>query len=403
MSTIELAILGGDPEFAEPLHVGRPNVGDPERFLARVRAILDSAWLTNDGAFVREFEERIAALVGTRNCVAMSNGTVALEIASRALGLVDEVIVPAFTFVATAHALMWQGVRPVFCDIDRQSHHIDPESVEALVNHRTSGIIGVHLWGRPCDVDSLSDIAKRHGLALMFDACHALYVDRSGRRVGTFGACEVFSFHATKFLNTLEGGAVVTDDDQLADKLRFMRNFGFSGEDRVAHLGTNGKMNEISAAMGLTLLEDIDTIVAANEASYHAYAAAIEPIPGLSLLDYPDDGHYNYQHVVMMVDEPTAGLSRDDLVAVLRAENVLARRYFYPGCHRMKPYSAMHEYAHVHLPVTDEVAARVVVMPTGPQLTEGGIASIGAILERAVLMEAETPLAARGVLSRTRD
>ena len=402
MSATELAILGGEAHFAEPLHVGRPNIGDADSFLRRVGRIMESGWLTNDGESVREIpEERIAELVGTRHCVAMSNGTVALEIASRALGLVDEVIVPAFTFVATAHALMWQGIRPVFCDIDPDTHHIDPGAIEALVNHRTSGILGVHLWGQPCAVDALTEIAKRHGLSLMFDACHALDVERGGRRVGNFGACEVFSFHATKFVNTLEGGAVVTNDSQLADKLRFMRNFGFSGEDCVAHLGTNGKMNEISAAMGLTLLEGIDDLIAVNRANYQAYRAAIEGIPGLSLMEYPADGRYNYQHVVMMVDEETAGLCRDDVVAVLRAENVLARRYFYPGCHRMKPYSAMHEYAHVRLPVTDDVAGRVVVLPTGPQLTEDDIASIGAILCRAVetKLRSGLPELARGVLA----
>jgi dTDP-4-amino-4,6-dideoxygalactose transaminase len=384
MSASELAILGGEPEFAEPLHVGRPNVGDIDRFFARVRRILDAGWLTNDGPCVREFEQRIADLAGVRHCVAMSSGTAALEIASRALGLVDEVILPAFTFVATAHALMWQGIRPVFCDIDPSSHQIDPGALEVLINHRTSGILGVHLWGQPCDVDALTEIAKRHGMPIMFDACHALGVERHGRRVGGSGACEVFSFHATKILNTLEGGAVVTNDSQLAEKLRFMRNFGFSGEDCVAHLGTNGKMNEISAAMGLTLLEELDDLVGINEANYHAYARAIESVPGLTLMEYPSDGQYNYQHVVMMVDEDEAGLARDDVVDVLRAENVLARRYFYPGCHRMKPYAAMHEYASVNLPVTDDVAARVVVLPTGPQLTEDGISRIGGLLRRAL-------------------
>jgi dTDP-4-amino-4,6-dideoxygalactose transaminase len=384
MSATELAILGGEPEFAEPLHVGRPNVGDTDKFLARVREVLDRRWLTNDGPYVREFEQRIAELTGVRHCVAMSNGTVALEIAGRALGLIDEVILPAFTFIATAHALMWQGIRPVFCDIDPRTHQIDPEAIEALINHRTSGILGVHLWGQPCDVDALTEIANRHGLPLMFDACHALGVETHGRRVGGYGACEIFSFHATKFLNTLEGGAVVTNDSQLAEKLRFMRNFGFSGEDRVAHLGTNGKMNEISAAMGLTLLEELDALIAINEASYRAYAREIESVPGLHVMEYPAGGRYNYQHVVMMVDEDEAGLVRDDVVAVLRAENVLARRYFYPGCHRMKPYAAMHEYASINLPVTDDIAARVIVMPTGPQLTDDSISLIGAILRRAV-------------------
>ncbi len=383
MSTAELAILGGEPEFAEPLHVGRPNLGDTGKFLERVRGILDAAWLTNDGRCVREFEERIADLAHVEHCIAMSSGTAALEIASRALGFSEEVIIPAFTFVATAHALMWQGVRPVFCDITPDIHHIDPAAIEPLITHRTTGIIGVHLWGQPCDAAALTQVAKRHGLKLMFDAAHALGVERDGRHVGALGDCEVFSFHATKFLNTLEGGAVVTNDDQLAEKLRFMRNFGFSGEDCVAHLGTNGKMNEISAAMGLTLLDQYDDLISANKTTYQAFADELPSVPGLHVIQYPDDGRYNYQHVVAMVDEAESGLSRDRIVAVLRAENVLARRYFYPGCHRMKPYAAMHEYAGLHLPVTDDVAGRVIVFPAGPQLAPADVGRIGAILRKA--------------------
>ncbi len=379
----DLAILGGDPWFPQPLAVGRPNVGNIDRFLGRVRDILDRRWLTNDGPYVQEFESRIADLAGTRYCVAMSSGTVALEIASRALGLLEEVIMPAFTFIATAHALMWQGTRPVFCDIEPQTHHIDPSAIEVLITHRTSGIMAVHLWGRTCDVDALAEIANRHGLPLMFDACHALGVSRLARRVGTFGACEVFSFHATKYVNTLEGGAVVTDDAELAEKLRYMRNFGFCGEDCVAHLGTNGKMNEMAAAMGLTLLEERDELVAVNKANHEAYLREIDGVCGLQVMRFPSDGDYNYQHVVAMIDEGEAGLKRDHVVGVLRAENVLARRYFYPGCHRMKPYSAMHEYAGVRLPVTDDVAARVIVLPTGPQLHDEGIARIGTILRLA--------------------
>ena len=384
MSITTLAVHGGVPEFDEPLHVGRPNTGDPGRFLERVRQVLESSWLTNDGPFVREFEERIADLAGTRHCVAMCNGTIALEIAARALGLVEEVVVPSFTFIGSAHALLWQGVRPVFCDIDPVTHHVDPTAVEAAITHRTSGILAVHLWGRVCDVEAIEAIAARHGIAVYYDACHALGVERRGRKVGGFGACEVFSFHATKFLNTLEGGAVCTDDTQLAEKMRFMRNFGFSGEDCVTHLGTNGKMNEISAAMGLTLLEEMDHVVAVNEACQRDYAQELAGVPGLELMPYPEDGRYNYQYAVVEVDEEQTGVGRDEVVEVLRAENVLARRYFRPGCHRMKPYSAMHEYAGLSLPATDAVCRRVIVLPTGPQLAEDGARRVAALLRAAV-------------------
>ncbi|MBV9268734.1 MAG: aminotransferase class I/II-fold pyridoxal phosphate-dependent enzyme, partial [Acidobacteriaceae bacterium] len=254
----ELAILGGKPAFDAPLHVGRPNIGDRERLLARINDMLDRRWLSNNGPFVNEFEEKLKSYLGVRHCIPMCNGTVALEIAIRALGLKGEVIVPSFTFIATAHALQWQEITPVFCDLDPRTHTIDPAQVQRLITPRTTGIIGVHVWGKVCDVESLCEIARRRKLALMFDASHALGCSWRGTMVGNFGSAEVFSFHATKFLNTFEGGAIATNDDELAAKIRLMKNFGFRGYDNVEYIGTNGKMTEISAAMGLTGLESLD-------------------------------------------------------------------------------------------------------------------------------------------------
>ena len=226
----------------EVLHVGRPNIGDRDALLARINGMLDRRWLTNDGPLVKEFEQRIADFVGVRHCITMCNATVALEIASRALGFSGEVIVPSFTFVATAHALQWQGITPVFTDIDPRTHNIDTSSIERLITERTTGIIGVHVWGRPCDTTGIADVASRHGLKVLYDAAHAFGCSHDGRMIGGFGGCEVFSFHATKFINSFEGGAVVTNDDALAAKLRLMRNFGFKGLDNVEYPGVNGKM-----------------------------------------------------------------------------------------------------------------------------------------------------------------
>ena len=333
-----LAVFGGGPRFAEKLHVGRPNVGDKERLMQRISDVVDSRWLTNDGPYAREFEERIAELVGVRHCVATCNATIGLEVAAQAAGLSGEVIVPSLTFVATAHALRWIGLKPVFCDVDPLTHNIDPERVEEKVSPHTTAMLGVHLWGRPCDVEALEEISTRHGLKLMFDAAHAFGCSRGGRMVGGFGDAEVFSFHATKFFNTLEGGAIVTNDDGLAEKARLMKNFGFSGYDQVTELGVNGKMNEFSAAMGLTSLESLDEFVAVNRRNYEHYRDSLRDVPGIRLADYDEGESNNYQYVVLEVDEEEAGIRRDDLVEVLWAENVVARRYFYPGCHRMEPY-----------------------------------------------------------------
>ena len=388
-----LAILGGPPAFPEPLHVGRPNIGDRDRFLARVNEMLERRWFTNNGPLVLEFEQKLADVIGVKHCVAMCNATIALEIAIRALGLKGEVIMPAYTFVATAHALQWQEITPVFADIDPRTHNIDPASIERLVTPRTTGIIGVHVWGRPCDTAALDVIATRHGLTLMYDAAHAFGCSHAGRMIGGFGACEVLSFHATKFLNSFEGGAVVTNDDQLAAALRLMRNFGFRGYDRVIYLGTNGKLTEICAAMGLTSLEAMDEIVATNKRNCDEYRRGLTGLPGVTLISHDSAERHNYQYVVAEISPGAAPLTRDELVAVLHAENVLARKYFWPGCHRMEPYRALQPNAALLLPETERLASRIVVLPTGQAVTVEAIRTICEIV-RAALAEPEAVRAA---------
>ena len=383
-SASDLAILGGTPAFVEPLHVGRPNIGDREKLIARINDLLDRRWLTNDGPYVREFEQAVATRLGVRHCVAMSNGTVALEIAIRGLGLSGEVIVPSYTFVATAHALQWQEITPVFCDIDPVSHTIDPRQVERLITPRTTGIIGVHLWGRPCDTTALEDVARRRNLTLMYDASHAFGCSHDGRMIGSFGRAEVFSFHATKMLNTFEGGAIVTNDDSLAGRVKLMRNFGFAGFDNVIYLGTNGKMNEVSAAMGLTGLESTDDFIAVNRRNYRRYVEELQDVPGVRIFRHDESEKRNFQYVVAEVDESESGCSRDLLIQVLHAENVIARRYFYPGCHRMEPYRSYFPHAGLLLPETERVAARVMVLPTGTAVSPDDAATICAIIRSAV-------------------
>lgn len=361
----DLAVCGGATAFAASLHVGRPNLGDRSRFLERVNDMLDRGWLSNSGPYEREFEARVADAVGVKHCVAMCNGTIALEIATRAAELKGEVIVPSYTFVATAHALQWQEITPVFCDIQPGGYNIDPARVEEMITPRTSGIIGVHVWGKPCDVEALTEIASRHGLTLMFDAAHAFGCSYKGRMIGGFGLAEVLSFHATKFLNAFEGGAVVTNDDALAAKMRLMKNFGFAGYDQVIYVGTNGKMTEVSAAMGLTNLESMEEFVAVNERNYKAYARGLADLPGVSLMTYDSNERVNCQYIVADVDETVVGLTRDELVQALHAEKVLARRYFYPGAHRMEPYRSYFPHAGLLLPETERRAARTLVLPTG--------------------------------------
>jgi dTDP-4-amino-4,6-dideoxygalactose transaminase len=309
---------------------------------------------------------------------------VALEIAIRAAGLKGEVIVPSFTFIATAHALQWQEITPVFCDIEPRTCTIDPDRIEALITPRTTGIIGVHLWGRPCAAGALTEIAQRRGLKLLFDAAHAFGCSHRGQMIGSFGDAEVFSFHATKFINSFEGGAIVTNDEELAGRVRLMKNFGFVDYDDVGYIGTNGKMTEIAAAMGLTSLESIDEFVAANRRNYHLYAELLAGIPGVRLIPYDERERCNYQYITLDIEEAAAGLSRDQLHALLLAENVLARRYFYPGCHRMEPYRSYFPHAGLLLPVTEKVARRVLSLPTGTAIGPEQIHPICRLLAFAV-------------------
>jgi dTDP-4-amino-4,6-dideoxygalactose transaminase len=382
-NSADLAVNGAAPAFEQMLHVGRPNIGDRDAFLQYAADIFDRRWLSNNGPMVQEFEAKVAQHLGVKHCVAMCNGTIALEIAIRALGLEGEVIVPSYTFVATAHALQWQSITPVFADIDPATHVLSPAAVRRMITPRTSGIIGVHLWGQGAPVAELQDIADEHGLKLMFDAAHAFSCTYQGRMIGSFGACEVLSFHATKFFNTFEGGAVVTNDDTLAEAMRLMRNFGFADLDKVIHPGTNGKMIEIAAAMGLVNLRSMDDVIAANRRNYLAYREALRGIPGIRLLNYDEGERNNYQYVVLEVS-PECGASRDQLVDALRAENIMARRYFWPGCHNMEPYRSLFPHAGLVLPATDAVTRGVIVLPTGQTMDTEMVGAVAQVIRTVV-------------------
>lgn len=369
----DLALFGGPALFRQPQHVGRPSLPDRQRLFERISACLDRRQLTNKGPNVLELEREIAAYLGVKHCVAICNGTAALEILIRALGLSGKVIVPSFTFVATAHALSWLGLEPVFCDIDPRTLTIDPAQIEPLITEDVTGIIGVHLWGHPCSIDALGRIARRHRLKLAFDAAHAFGVSTQGRMIGSFGDAEVFSFHATKFYHTFEGGAVTTNNDALADKLRLMRNFGFKGYDNVLCVGTNGKMNEICAAAGLTMLEDLDKLVSANRCRYQIYRKQLSGIDDLEVIAYDEQEKANYQYMVVQIDDAATGLQRDEILRLMHAENILARRYFYPGCHRMPPYESSPTNCPQKLVHTERLCRKVICLPTGSAISESDV------------------------------
>ncbi len=379
----ELAIFGGIPAFTEKLHVNRPNIGSKQILLQRINDILDSKWLSNNGPTVQEFEQHIASLVGVKHCIATCNATTGLEIAIKACELKGEVIIPSFTFVATAHALQWLGIEPIFCDVDPSTHNIDPQKVEALITAKTTAIMGVHLWGRGCDVEALAEIARRHNLKLLFDAAHGFGCSYQGEMIGNFGNVEVFSFNATKFCNSFEGGAIVTNDSELAKKIRLMKNFGFSKYDFVDSIGINGKMSEVSAAMGLTSLESMEDFISINRKNYKKYQHELSNIPGVNLITYDENERCNYQYIVVEIDELITRISRDKIYEILWAENILARRYFYPGCHQMEPYRSRIADMGLMLTNTRNLASRVLALPTGTAIESQDISKICQVLRLA--------------------
>ncbi len=374
----DLACLGGKPLFEDKVYVGRPNLCSREKLHAALDQIFDNRWLTNDGPFLRRFEEALQQFLGVPHCVAVCNATIGLQMVYRALRPADprrnKACMPAFTFIATAHAWAWERGEPVFCDVDAAQHVLDPADVAARMDDETAMLVGVHTWGQPCRIGELEALAKARGIPLVFDSAHAFANSWNGRRIGGFGDAEVFSFHATKFFNTFEGGCITTHNEDLARELRHMRNFGFSGYDCVTRLGTNGKMQEISAAMGLCLLDELDELLETYRSNFRAWRDAFRACPGLTLLEPEGWESSSCQYVVGVVDAAAPAGLRDRLVEALWAENVLARRYFHPGCHRSEPYAS--GSAVPDLPVTDDLCRRVVVFPTGTAVSTDQISAI---------------------------
>lgn len=360
----ELAVFGAAPLFGEPRHVNRPLTGPREGF----DRYLDQAWtaqrFANDGPLAEALERRLEDRLQVDHVVLMSNGTAALSVLIQVMGLSGEVILPSFTFVSTPHALRLAGITPVFCDVRPGDWNMDPDHCSRLITDKTSAIVPTHLWGRPCDTDALQALAERNGLPVIYDAAHGFGCSYEGRPVGGFGTAEVFSFHATKAFHTAEGGAVTCNDPKLAHALRLARNFGFFAWDEVAGLGTNAKMSELSAAMGLANLDAFDATVLTNRSVYLAYQDHLSGCPYLQLhvFDANEDNNFWYISAELTPDCP---LQRDDLLAILHAENILARRYFYPGCHRMQPHLSIDPKAGHALPHTEDIAARVLVLPGG--------------------------------------
>jgi dTDP-4-amino-4,6-dideoxygalactose transaminase len=387
-----LAILGGLPAFSTPRHVGAPFLPPRQGLHAALDALLDSGWLTNGGPCVHRLETLLAARHGVSQAVAVANGTLALQLVFRALGLRGEILLPAFTFIATAHAATWERLDTRFVDIDRATHCLDPRAAAEALGESTAALVGVHLWGQRCDVEGLGRIASRAGIPLILDGAQGLGIPMEAS-AGAL-AC-VLSLHATKIVSGLEGGAVLTNDGALAADLRRMRNFGFAGYDKVVGLGTNAKLNEFSATFALQALTCLDSLIQRNRIIREEYKACLQDLPGITFHAPLNADSINHHYAVVMVDPQQCPLTRDELMHVLWAENILARRYFHPGCHRMEPYRRRAAADPPVLPVTEAVAASVLVLPAGSAVRRTEVGTIGErmrqALDQAPLVRANLP------------
>ncbi len=365
---------------ASTLHVGAPNVPSPERFLDLVGQALDANRLTNDGPLLRRLECSLAEYLEVSHCVLVANGTVALEIAARCMDLRGEVILPSLTFVASAGALQWLGLTPVFCDVDPATYCVDPADIEQRITPRTSAIMGVHLFGRPCDVACLGGHRPRPLAAALLRCCtrvRLLAGRYHDRRVRILRSVQL---PRHEVLHHDRGRRPATNDDDLAHRARLGRNFGFE-DGAVRGLGINGKMSEVCAAMGIANLERLPDVVACNRRNFEAYREGFADVPGIRMAIYDEAERQNYQYVLAEV-LPEFGLSRDALMAWLQGHQVLARDYFAPGCHRVEPFAS----ALTHdpgLPHTEELSDRLITFPTGIHVGDSDVRRVVALVRQA--------------------
>lgn len=365
-----------------PITVARPDLPSLDEFLPVLREIWASRRLTNNGPFHQRFEQALEAYLGVPHVSLFANATLALLVAQQALDLRGEVITTPFSFVATAHSLLWNRLRPVFVDIDPVTLCLDPRRVEAAITEHTSAILPVHVYGTPCDTRRLEELAREHGLKLLYDAAHAFGIDDGGGSLLRHGDASVVSFHATKAFNTFEGGAVVCHDAGLKQRLDRMKNFGFAGEVSVVATGINAKMNEFQAALGLAQLGRFDASLRKRAAVAARYRQRLAPLVGLRCLPQADVARDNHAYFPVFVDEAFA-LGRDALHEHLKAQGVLTRRYFYPLITEFPMYREFASRGEAHLPVSHDVARRILCLPIYADLALADVDRIVAMIERA--------------------
>lgn len=379
----EFALSGGDAVFTQPLPVGQLYFPSWDRYKAAMRGIFERRYYTNQGPLVQQLEGRLQDYLGVKHAICITNATIGLMMAAEALELSGKVVVPSYTFIASPQSLSWAGIEPIFCDVDPSTHQIAIDKLDSLIDPHVSGIMGVNLWGGACNIVALENYAQSKNLKLYFDSAHAFGCEVNGKKIGGFGSLEVFSFHATKVLSATEGGCICTNDDVLASRLRNIRSSYGAGKIVPVVKTSNGRMSEAQAAIALMSLDDFPNNQKNNERLFRTYMEKLKHIPGIKLVKPAGVTLSNYQYVVCEIDEETFGMSRDSLIEVLKAENVMARRYFYPGAHRTTGYSNSLSLYENSLPVTDYLCGACIQLPIGAMVDSNSVGKICEIIDKA--------------------
>lgn len=366
--------------FPNPIYVTRPILPDLGRLETRLHDVWNSAKLTNRGNQHRELEERLRHYLKVPAISLFNNGTIALIVGCQALRLSGEVITTPFTFPATPHVLNWNGIRPIFCDIDPKTLTIDAMRIESLITPQTTAILAVHVFGNPCDVAGIQEVADRYGLKVVYDAAHAFGTEIDGKGIGTFGDISMFSFHATKLFHTAEGGALVFRDPNLKERVDFLKNFGIKNEEEVVMPGINGKMNEIQAALGLLVLELVEEERQKRAELLRNYRDCLANVEGIELVECPSGVRRSHEYCVIRIDADRFGCSRDDVYEQLKKYNVFTRKYFYPLCSDYPCYKHLPSALSGNLPVAHRVVREVLSVPFYGELNSSDIEHICEIL-----------------------
>ena len=353
--------------------VTSPLLPNLDEFTDSLKEIWESKWITNNGQFHQKLEAALAEYLKVPYVSLFTNGTLPLLTALQALRITGEVITTPYSFVATTHALWWNGIKPVFVDIDPSTGNIDPQKIEAAITPRTTAILPVHVYGKPCDTEAIQAIADKYGLKVIYDAAHAFGVEVNGESLLNAGDMSTLSFHATKVFNTIEGGAMVMHDEKTKQRIDYLKNFGFANEVEVVGPGINSKMDEIRSAYGLLNLKQVDAAIAARQKVAVAYREALRNVDGISFWDDIPGVRHNYSYFPIFIDAEMYGMTRDELYMKMKDQGVWSRRYFYPLISEFSTYRGLESSRPENLPNAHRMADTVICLPMHHSLSENDL------------------------------